>query len=301
MTATAPGGVVLAARGVHVAYGEHRVLDGIDLDVRGGELVALVGPNGAGKSTLLGVLAGEPHPDAGRVLLDGVDVRDLPLTDLARQRAVMLQEVRVSFPFRVREVVAMGRHPWRGTPQEADDDAVVDRALVAADVVPLADRTFPTLSGGERARAAFARVLAQDGRVLLLDEPTAALDVRHQEAVLARARAAAGDGCAVVVVLHDLTLAAAYAHRVVVLAGGRVAADGPPRAVLTSALLAEVYGHPLEVVPRVGTDEVVILPVRRPRPVGDPAPSAHHGADQPADHPADHPAAAAARPCEVVP
>ncbi|GAA4627776.1 heme ABC transporter ATP-binding protein [Cellulomonas oligotrophica] len=301
MTATAAGAVVLAARGVRLAYGAHRVLDDVDLDVRAGEVVALVGPNGAGKSTLLGVLAGEPRPDAGQVLLDGADLRDLPLTDLARQRAVMLQEVRVSFPFRVREVVAMGRHPWRGTPGEADDDAVVDRALVDADVVPLAGRTFPTLSGGERARAAFARVLAQDGRVLLLDEPTAALDVRHQEAVLARARTAARTGCAVVVVLHDLTLAAAYADRVVVLADGRVVADGPPHAVLTSALLTEVYGHPLEVVPRVGTDEVVILPVRRPRPVGDPAPSAHHGADQPADHPADHPAAAAARPCEVVP
>lgn len=290
MTATTAGPVVLAARGVRLAYGAHRVLDGVDLDVRAGEVVALVGPNGAGKSTLLGVLAGEPRPDAGQVLLDGADVRTVPLADLARRRAVMLQEVRVSFPFRVREVVAMGRHPWRGTPQEVDDDAVVDRALVDADVVPLAGRTFPTLSGGERARAAFARVLAQDGRVLLLDEPTAALDVRHQEAVLARARAAARTGCAVVVVLHDLTLAAAYADRVVVLADGRVAADGPPRDVLTSALLTEVYGHPLEVVPRAGTDELVILPVRAPRTAD---PSAPQGAD--------HPAAVAARPCEVAP
>jgi iron complex transport system ATP-binding protein len=257
----------LTARGVRVAYGPSVVLDDVDLDVRGGELVALVGPNGAGKSTLLAVLSGDPRPDAGRVLLDGVDLRRQPLVDLARRRAVMLQEARVSFAFRALDVVAMGRHPWRGTPRAAEDDAVVARAMADADVAHLAPRTFPTLSGGEKARVAFARTLAQQGDVLLLDEPTAALDVRHQEAVLARARAAARAGAAVVVVLHDLTLAAAYADRVVVLAAGRVRADGPPHDVLTAALLTEVYEHPVDVWHRPGaTDdglpELVVLPVR---------------------------------------
>lgn len=252
----------LTARGLRVTYGRSVVLDGVDLDVRGGEVVALVGPNGAGKSTLLAVLSGDPRPDAGHVLLDGVDLREQRLTDLARRRAVMLQEARVSFAFRALDVVAMGRHPWRGTSHEDQDDAVVARAMADADVTGLAARTFPTLSGGEKARVAFARVLAQQGDVLLLDEPTAALDVRHQESVLARARTAARDGAAVVVVLHDLTLAAAYADRVVVLDAGRVRADGPPRDVLTAALLSDVYRHPVEVVERPGTDEVVVLPVR---------------------------------------
>jgi iron complex transport system ATP-binding protein len=252
----------LTARGLRVTYGRSVVLDGVDLDVRGGEVVALVGPNGAGKSTLLAVLSGDPRPDAGHVLLDGVDLREQRLTDLARRRAVMLQEARVSFAFRALDVVAMGRHPWRGTSHEDQDDAVVARAMADADVTGLAARTFPTLSGGEKARVAFARVLAQQGDVLLLDEPTAALDVRHQESVLARARTAARDGAVVVVVLHDLTLAAAYADRVVVLDAGRVRADGPPRDVLTAALLSDVYRHPVEVVERPGTAEVVVLPVR---------------------------------------
>jgi len=256
----------LRARGVRVAYGASVVLDDVDLDVHGGELVALVGPNGAGKSTLLAVLAGDPRPDAGDVLLDGTDLRAQRLTDLARRRAVMTQEARVSFAFRAREVVAMGRHPWRGTPREAHDDEAVAAAMADADVVALSGRTFPTLSGGEKARVAFARALAQEGDVLLLDEPTAALDIRHQEAVLTRARQAARAGAAVVVVLHDLTLAAAYADRVVVLDQGRVRADGPPAAVLTAALLSDVYRHPVEVVTRPGTDELVVLPVRTATP-----------------------------------
>jgi iron complex transport system ATP-binding protein len=267
---------VLRAEGVRVAYGAHTVLDGVDLEVAAGEVVALVGPNGAGKSTLLSVLGGDPRPDAGRVLLDGVELQAQDLRRLARRRAVMLQETRLSFPFRVEEVVHMGRHPWRGTPQEEGDDAVVAAAMSDADVVHLAARTFPTLSGGEKARTSFARTLAQQAPVLLLDEPTAALDVRHQEALLARVRHAAQEGAAVVVVLHDLTLAAAWADRVVVLADGRVRADGAPADVLTSDLLSAVYQHPVDVWQRPSgvpgaPAEIVVLPVRAPRDAAPPA------------------------------
>ncbi|MBO3089074.1 heme ABC transporter ATP-binding protein [Cellulomonas dongxiuzhuiae] len=267
---------VLRAEGVRVAYGAHTVLDGVDLEVDAGEVVALVGPNGAGKSTLLSVLGGDPRPDAGRVLLDGVELQAQDLRRLARRRAVMLQETRLSFPFRVEEVVHMGRHPWRGTPQEDGDDAVVAAAMSDADVVHLAARTVPTLSGGEKARTSFARTLAQQAPVLLLDEPTAALDVRHQEALLARVRQAARGGAAVVVVLHDLTLAAAWADRVVVLADGRVRADGAPADVLTSDLLSAVYQHPVDVWHRPSgvpgaPGEIVVLPVRSPRDAAPPA------------------------------
>ncbi|KQR07703.1 heme ABC transporter ATP-binding protein [Cellulomonas sp. Leaf334] len=251
---------VLRAEGVRLAYGPATVLDGVDLDVHGGEVVALVGPNGAGKSSLLSILAGDPHPDAGRVLLDAVDLRAIDVAALARRRGVLLQENRLAFPFTVRDVVRMGRAPWRGTAREDEDDAVVADAMVRADVTALAVRTFPTLSGGEKARTSLARVLAQEPGVLLLDEPTAALDIRHQETVLAEARGRAAAGAAVVVVLHDLTLAAAYADRVVLLDAGRVRADGPPRSVLTADLLSEVYGHPVEVWDHDA--QLVVMPVR---------------------------------------
>jgi len=257
---------VLRAVGVRVRFGATRILDGVDVDFGAGELVALVGPNGAGKSTLLSVLAGDTVPDEGVVELDRVDVRALRLDELARRRAVLLQENRLSFPFAVADVVRMGRAPWRGTPREDADDSVVAAALETADVTHLASRRFPTLSGGEKARTSFARTLAQEPGVLLLDEPTAALDIRHQEALLAEARRWAVDGATVVVVLHDLTLAAAYADRVVVLDGGRVRGDGPPADVLTSDLLTEVYRHPVDVIRRPGGGELIVLPVRVPSP-----------------------------------
>jgi len=252
----------LRARGVRVRYGSTAVVDGVDLDVVAGEVLALLGPNGAGKSTLLGVLAGDVTPDEGVVELDGVDVRTLRLADLARRRAVLLQENRLSFPFDVADVVRMGRAPWRGTDREDDDERVIENVMRTADVTHLAARRYPTLSGGEKARASFARTLAQEPVVLLLDEPTAALDIRHQESLLAEALRWARDGAAVVVVLHDLTLAAAYADRVVLLAEGRVRGEGRPHDVLTGELLTDVYRHPIEVVHRPGSDEIVVLPVR---------------------------------------
>ncbi len=256
---------VLRGEGLRLAFGPHVVLDDVDIAIRPGEVVALVGPNGAGKSTLLALLAGDEQPAAGRVLLDGVDLRAVGVDELARRRAVLLQETRLSFPFLVEDVVRMGRSPWRGSDRAADDDEVVLAAMATAEVAHLDARRFPTLSGGEKARTSFARVLAQEPGVLLLDEPTAALDIRHQESVLAEVGRWAGDGAAVVVVLHDLSLAAAYADRVVLLDGGRVRGDGPPHEVLTSALLSEVYRHPVEVVPRPGTDEIVVLPLRAGR------------------------------------
>lgn len=252
----------LQACGVSVAFGGTPIVTEVDLDLHAGQVLALVGPNGAGKSTLLAVLAGDIEPDAGTVLLHGEDLHGLKLAELARRRAVLLQEQRLSFPFTVLDVVAMGRAPWRGRPEEDDDDAVVAQSLEIGDVAHLAPRLFPTLSGGEKGRVSFARVLAQQTRVLMLDEPTAALDIRHQEAVLAQARSQAAAGDAVVVVLHDLSLAAAYADEVAVLEEGRVRGRGAPRDVFTSSLLSEVYRHPIEVFDHPVTGDLIILPVR---------------------------------------
>jgi len=253
--------VTLSARGVGLRLGETTVLADVDLEVRAGEVLALVGPNGAGKTSLLSLLAGDLAPSSGEVLLDGRPVMAHRPTELARRRGVLLQENRLSFPFEVLDVVRMGRAPWRGTPLEDDDDAAVARAMGAAEVVHLARRTFPTLSGGEKSRSSFARVLAQDPRVLFLDEPTAALDIRHQERTLALARERAGAGDAVVVVLHDLSLAAAYADRILLLSRGRVAAAGTPAEVLDAELLSRVYDHPVETLERAD-GSLLVLPVR---------------------------------------
>ncbi|MBT0992721.1 heme ABC transporter ATP-binding protein [Cellulomonas sp. DKR-3] len=262
--ATADRAPALTAHGVRVVLGGRPVVDGVDVAVAAGQVHALVGPNGAGKSTLLAVLAGDRTPDAGEVRLAG---EPLPAAaELARRRAVLLQEHTLTFPFTAEQVVAMGRAPWRGTPAADQDEVVVDAALRATDVGHLAVRTFPTLSGGEKARTAFARVLAQGTGVLLLDEPTAALDIAHQEQVLGIARRCAGLGMAVVVVLHDLSLAAAYADRVTVLERGGVAATGTPDEVLTPELLTRVYAHPIDVIRReraAGPPELVVVPVRR--------------------------------------
>lgn len=260
---TAPGAATLRARAVTVSRGGRPVLAHIDIDVVAGQILALVGPNGAGKSTLLAALSGELEPDSGTVELDGEPLSHWTPTDMARRRAVLPQNHTVGFPFTVREVVTMGRAPWARTPRRDADERAVAEAMAATDVVHLADRPFPALSGGERARAALARVLAQQTETVLLDEPTAALDLGHQEEVLRLAGERARQGTAVVVVLHDLGLAAAYADRVAVLDAGRLSAVGAPRDVLTTALLTEVYRHPVEVIDHPVTGAQLVLPIRR--------------------------------------
>lgn len=257
-----PRRVVLAVAGVDVTLGGARVLSGVDLHVRAGQMLALVGPNGAGKSTLLAVLAGDLAPDAGSVTVDGAPLGSWNARELAVRRGVLLQRVDVSFPFLVTQVVRMGRAPWAGTPAEDWDDHVVAEAMADTDVLRFAERVFTSLSGGERARAAMARVLAQEPGALLLDEPTAALDIRHQELLLALARERARRGDAVVVVMHDLGPAAAYADLVALMSGGRIVAVGPPAEVLTAERLSAVYEHPIEIFAHPGTGELLIVPKR---------------------------------------
>ncbi len=251
------GEVLIEARAVAATQRGRRVLEAVDLSVSAGEVVALVGPNGAGKSTLLHVLAGDLPAAAGEVTVDGVGLERWRRADLARLRAVLPQQFDLAFPFTVIEVVRMARAPWGTTP--AEDEAIVAAALAEAGATELASREFTSLSGGERARVAFARLVAQRARLLLLDEPTAALDVHHQELLMQGVRRQVESGAGAVVVMHDLGLAAAYADRVALLARGTLVMVGPPSSVLRGAVLTSVYEHELDVIahPRTGTPVVV--------------------------------------------
>ncbi|MFH9422911.1 heme ABC transporter ATP-binding protein [Streptomyces sp. NPDC017529] len=258
----AEGTAYARARGLGVRLGGRTVLDGVDLEVTAGRVLALVGPNGAGKSTLLAALAADQPATAGEVRVDGRPAPAWTAPELALRRAVLPQSAALAFPFTVEEVVRMGRAPWAGTPREDEDGAAVAEAMAATEVAGFAGRPFSALSGGERARVALARVLAQRAPLLLLDEPTAALDLRHQELVLRVCRERAAAGAAVAVVLHDLGLAGAYADRAALLHDGTVAAQGPPAEVFEAELLSRVYRQPVEVIghPRTGTP--LVMPLR---------------------------------------
>ncbi|WP_434970407.1 heme ABC transporter ATP-binding protein [Microbacterium sp. bgisy207] len=238
------------------------ILEDAGLELRSGEVHALVGPNGAGKSTLFGVLSGDIVPASGSVELDGRPVGAIPAKDLARQRAVLLQQNDVAFAFTVEQVVRMGRAPWARTPREDADDDLVDAALAATDMSALRHRAVRSLSGGERARVALARVLAQDVGILLLDEPTAALDLRHQEDVLRIARERADAGATVALVLHDLNAALAYGDRATLLSRGRVVATGTPAEVVTAERIGEVYGQAVDILTHPVTGIGVVVPRR---------------------------------------
>ncbi|GAB2571871.1 heme ABC transporter ATP-binding protein [Kribbella endophytica] len=257
---------IAAAHDVSVQLGGTQVLDDVTLAVRTGEVLALVGPNGAGKSTLLGVLSGDLNPDHGTVELHGEPLEHWSPVEAAMRRAVMVQQATISFPFPVGQIVAMGRAPWDGTERADHDDDAIRTALDRADAQAFTDRVFNSLSGGERARVSLARALAQETQLLLLDEPTAALDLHHQEDVLQLARRRAAEGDAVVIVLHDLNLAAGYADRIAVLSQGRLAAFGRPAEVLTAELVTDVYQHRVEVWPHPTTGAPIILPERSARP-----------------------------------
>lgn len=223
------------------------LINGISLSAHEGELLALAGPNGAGKSTMLRLLAGDIAPGRGTITVGGMDTQDAPPAALAKARAVMRQGRRSDVPFTATAVVEMGRFPHRSDPDSSreKDLEAIGAAMERVDVAHLAGRVFATLSGGEKTRVVMAQILAQDAPVVLLDEPTTALDVAHGERVLAETRRIADDGKSVVAVLHDLNAAAHYADRIILLTGGRIRVEGAPRDVLRPDLLSEVYGQPM--------------------------------------------------------
>ena len=250
----------LRCEGISVAIAGRSVLRSVDLELRRGEVLALVGANGAGKTTLLRVVSRILRPDAGRVLLCGKPVESLARRDLAKQLAVVPQDVPLAFPFRADEVVLMGRSPHLGMfgYESPADVELARQAMARVGVEELADRSILDLSGGERQLVLIARALAQDPQVLLLDEPTAHLDLRHRIQVLALVREFAAVGRSALVVSHDLTLAARSCHRIALLAAGAVLAAGTPSVVLTRENLRAAFGIDAEVQPAADGLPIVV-------------------------------------------
>jgi len=253
---------LLGASDVSVAFNGHRVVDRVDIAVARGELVGLIGPNGAGKTTLVRALAGLLAPTAGVVRFDGRPIAELPRRALARRLAYIAQGADCHWPLTVERVVALGRLPHLAPWQRPGDNdrRAISAALEAADMTAFADRRATSLSAGERARALLARALAVEPAALLADEPVAALDPGHQLDLMTLLRRRTRDGAAVVVVLHDLSLAARFCHRLVLMHRGRVLAEGAPEAVLTADTLAAAYG--IEALIGRHGDEPYVVPWR---------------------------------------
>jgi iron complex transport system ATP-binding protein len=261
---TTPAPVRLAAQGVTLGYGDSDVVVDLDLDVLDGGVTAVIGPNGCGKSTLLRALARLLRPRTGQVVLDGTRIDRLPTREVARLLGVLPQSPVAPEGVTVADLVTRGRHPHRVWFRQwsADDETVVGDAMDWTGVRDLADRSVDELSGGQRQRAWIAMALAQGTDLLLLDEPTTHLDLAHAVDVLDLVdRLNAERGRTVVMVLHDLNLAARYADRLVAMRDGRIVAQGPPRDVLTEDLLREVFGLRARVVPDPVSDGVLVVPL----------------------------------------
>jgi iron complex transport system ATP-binding protein len=256
----------LSAEGVTLGYGDRVVTTDVDLAVPPGRITVIVGANACGKSTVLRAMARLLQPRSGRVVLDGRDLHRLPTKEVARTLGLLPQSPLAPEGIAVADLVARGRHPHQGflSRWTVEDDAAVEEALRLTDTASLADRSVDELSGGQRQRTWIAMSLAQQTDILLLDEPTTFLDISHQVEVLDlltdlnRRR-----GTTVVMVLHDLNLAARYADHLVAMAAGRVLAAGEPQAVLTADLVREVFGLESSVVPDPVSGRPMVLPIGR--------------------------------------
>jgi iron complex transport system ATP-binding protein len=268
MTATLAENAVrpgrLVARDLTLGYGERTVVEHLDLDVLDGGITAVIGPNGCGKSTLLRALGRLLRPHGGEVLLDGQRIDRLPTRDVARALGMLPQSPTAPEGLTVTDLVTRGRHPHQTWFRQwsRDDEAVVAEAMAWTGISDLADRPVDALSGGQRQRAWIAMALAQGTDLLLLDEPTTHLDLAHAVDVLDLVdRLHADRGRTVVMVLHDLSLAARYADSLVAMRDGRIVAQGPPRDVITPELLADVFGLHAAVLPDPVSDGVLVVPI----------------------------------------
>ena len=254
---------MLRVENLSVAYAERQVLKDVSLDVQNGEVLALIGPNGAGKSTLMRAVSGVIPLQGGRLRTDGLDLAALPPLQRARHLAVVPQAAALPPAFTVWETVLMGRTPYLNFLGQVSrqDEEISRTALARVDALDLAERRIGELSGGEQQRVLLARALAQSTPILLLDEPTAHLDLQYQVSLLELVRGLAQrDDTAVLIAMHDLNLAARYADRLALLSEGSIKAMGTPRQVLRPDLISKVYHLPVQVVPHPFLDTLLVLP-----------------------------------------
>ena len=252
-----------------VRYGKtrDRALDGVTMKVPEGSFYAVLGPNGSGKSTLMRALLGVVSPEAGRVLMDGRDTGSWTRRDLARAVGAVALAEHLAFPVTVRDFVAMGRYPHLGPfrPEGAADREAITDAMVRCDVEELGNRCVTTLSGGELQRVRIARALAQVPTGLVLDEPTASLDIRHEMAIFRLLRDSADRGMTVLLITHHLNLAARFADRFLLLSRGKLAAEGEAQEVFTEETLSSVYDWPVSVGSDPETGSPQVTPLQDPR------------------------------------
>ncbi len=251
----------LVVQSLSVDAGAKRLVDGVSMAVRRGELVAIIGENGAGKSSLMRCMAGYLRPSSGVVTVDGHDV--MGMTSAVRALAIgwLPQAMPLAWPVKVRDAVAIGRFAHGGVPERLSvaDSAAVERVLAACDLIDLADRSTSHLSGGEIARVHLARTMVGEAAVLLADEPVAALDPRHRLAVMRLLRAEADAGTAVAMVLHDLGLAGRFADRIVGMKDGRALVEGPPAEVVTRKWISALFGVEADVDSSRGWPVAVVV------------------------------------------
>lgn len=250
---------------VSFAYSNGAVIRDVDLCIRKGEMVGLIGPNGAGKTTLIRLISGIIAPKHGDIRLDGADTRRLRRNAIARKVAVVPQQFDTPFAYKVEDVVMLGRTPFMKAFRDwtSGDRKAIGQTIEAVGIGHLRERSFTALSGGERQKVVLAMALAQEAELLLLDEPTAHLDISHQVEMLELlADMNAKKGLTVIAAMHDLNLASAYFRRLVLMKEGAIAADGSPEEVLTSSTIGAAYSIAVHVQPHpsTGVPQVVVLP-----------------------------------------
>lgn len=254
---------MFTAQNINVLFGAKNILRDVSLELKTGEVVALLGANGAGKSTLLKAMCGDVKISGGEIRLENRSLHEWKYHELARKRAVLSQKTTLSFPFTALEVALLGRNPHIARTESEKDLKIVYRALELVEAAHLAEQSFPTLSGGEQQRVQLARVLAQiweaaeNGRYLLLDEPTSSLDLAHQHLTLQIARRLSRENTGVLVVLHDLNLAAQYADRIYLMKNGGIHQTGTPTEILTAANVKSVFDFDVSILEHAGAPLIV--------------------------------------------
>lgn len=265
---------MLTLKQTSLKRGRKTVLSDVSLTLKSGQLLAIIGPNGAGKSSLLSMMAGDLAPSTGSIVFNGLPLKQYDKRTLAQHRAVLPQFSDLSFDFDVDAIVSMGRAPHQLAGRFDDDHAIIETAMSLAHVQPLRNRRYTTLSGGEAQRVHFARVLAQilpvhptTPQLLLLDEPTASLDLSHAQHLLQTAHFLSRQGLGCVVVLHDLNLAASFADEIAVISDGRLLHLGTPHEVLTVPMLRDVFGLDSHIMHHPTTSHPLVVPRHDPMPL----------------------------------